>query len=176
MTYVPADFPVIETERLILRGPRVQDFEPLAAFYATGHSRFVGGPLTPELAWRALAIETGHWTLRGFGRWAITRKDTGEWLGMTGLWHPEGFPEPELGWDLARHATGQGYATEAATAARAHAYDTLGWSTLISLVADGNDASGRVAERLGARPDGRFTHERFGPMNVWRHPAPKDLT
>lgn len=167
--------PTLTTERLILRAHHQNDFDAFAAFYASDHARFVGGPMTRELAWRALAQEVGHWHLRGFGRWAVTTKDADTWIGMVGLWHPEGFPEHELGWDLAEHATGKGYATEAGAAARAYAYDTLGWQTLISLVADGNDASGAVAHRLGARPDGRFTHERFGPMNIWRHPSPEAL-
>ena len=167
--------PTLETDRLILRPLALKDFEAFAAFYASDHARFVGGPTTRELAWRSLAQEMGHWALLGFGRWAITLKGSDDWIGVAGLWHPEGFPERELGWDLARHATGQGYATEAGAAARAYAYDTLGWTTLISLVADGNDASTRVAARLGARPDGRFTHERFGPMQVWRHPSPEEL-
>jgi RimJ/RimL family protein N-acetyltransferase len=165
------DLPVLDTPRLTMRPPVDADHAPLCAFYGTDHARFVGGPLTPELAWRALAQEVGHWHLRGFGRWSLIEKATGDWIGISGLWHPVGFPEPELGWDLLPEATGRGFATEAALAARAHAYETLGWSTLISLVADGNDASARVARRLGAERDGRFTHERHGPMDVWRHPA-----
>ncbi len=167
--------PTLETERLILRAHRLEDVPAVSDFYATDHAKFVGGPISAELAWRNLAMEAGHWLLRGFGRWAIVEKDTGQWVGITGLWYPDGFPEHELGWDLAQHATGKGYATEAATAARAYAYDVLGWSTVISLVADGNDASAAVAKRMGARHDGRFTHERFGPMNVYRHPASEDL-
>lgn len=167
--------PTLETPRLVLRAPGLEDFAPMTAFYATDHAKFVGGPLTAELAWRALAMEAGHWLLQGFGRWTIVEKDTGQWVGMTGLWFPDGFPEQELGWDLAEHATGKGYATEAATAARAYAYDVLGWTTLISLVADGNEASAAVARRLGASLDGRFTHARFGAMDLYRHPGPEAL-
>ena len=114
--------------------------------------------------------------LQGFGRWALVEKSSGDTVGIVGLWHPLGFPERELGWDLFNGATGKGYATEAATAARNYAYDTLGWTTLISLVADGNDASAAVAERLGATSDGIFTHERYGPMRIMRHPAPEALS
>ena len=166
------DIHTLETDRLILRAHTLDDFDAVAAFYASEHSKFVGGPMSRELAWRALALEAGHWPLRGFGRWAIVERASGQWIGVAGLWHPEGFPERELGWDLAEHATGKGYATEAGLAARHYAYDTLGWTTLISLVADGNDASAAVATRLGAWHDGRFTHERYGPMNVYRHPGP----
>lgn len=168
--------PTLTTERLVLRAPRAQDHAALAAFYASPRSSFVGGPLTPELAWRTLAQEAGHWLLRGYGRWTVEARDGGDApVGMVGLWFPNGFPEREIGWDLFDGATGKGYATEAARAARAHAYGALGWDTAISLVADGNDASAAVARRLGCTRDGRFTHERYGPMDVWRHPAPAEV-
>ena len=175
MTGASVHIPTLRTERLTLRAPSLADFEPLAAFYAGPRAAFVGGPLTRERAWRVLAQEAGHWHLRGFGRWTVTETATGTPLGLVGLWHPEGFPERELGWDLFDGHEGRGYATEAARAARDHAYGALGWTTLISLVAEGNDASAAVARRLGAVPDGAFVHEVFGPARVFRHPAPEEL-
>lgn len=168
--------PTLTTERLTLRALRLSDFDTFAAFYAAERSRFVGGPLTREMAWRALAGELGHWALLGYGRWAVEESATGGLAGVIGLWNPEGWPEPEIGWDLMNGFEGRGYATEAARAARRHAYGTLGWTTAISLVADGNAGSARVAERLGAREDGRFTHPRFGSMRVFRHPGPEALS
>ncbi|MEM6761039.1 MAG: GNAT family N-acetyltransferase [Pseudomonadota bacterium] len=173
---VTITIPTLETDRLILRAPQIEDAPALAAFYASDRSKYVGGPQTAELAWRTLAMEAGHWSLRGFGRWAVTEKGNETALGIVGLWHPAGFPEPELGWDLYDGATGKGYATEAGQAARAYAYDTLGWTTLISLIVPENTASRAVAQRLGAIHDGDFTHERYGFMHVWRHPAPEALT
>ena len=164
--------PTLETERLTMRGPSLVDLDVMAEFYASDRSGFVGGPQSRELTWRTLAQEVGHWTLQGFGRWALVEKDTGATVGIVGLWHPEGFPERELGWDLFNGATGKGYATEAAQAARGYAYDTLGWETVTSLIANGNHASEAVATRLGARYDYDFTHERYGPMRVFRHPGP----
>lgn len=166
--------PVISTERLTLRALRPDDFGPLADFYAQDRSRFVGGPQTREMTWRILAAEIGHWNLRGYGRWAVEETATGALAGVVGLWNPLGWPEPELGWDLMNGFEGRGYATEAAKAARAHAFDDLEWPTLVSLVAVGNEASARVAQRLGCEeePD-LFTHERLGTMRVFRHPAPE---
>lgn len=175
MTSTTITIPHLETERLILRAPGLQDLEAWAAFYASDRSKFVGGPMTRELSWRSLSGELGHWGMLGFGRWAVEEKSTGSVVGVVGLWHPEGFPENEVGWDLFAGATGKGYATEAGRAARDYAYKTLGWTTLISLIADGNTGSEGVAKRLGALPDGPFTHERFGTMTVWRHPGPDQL-
>lgn len=168
--------PVLDTDRLTLRAPQLSDFDALSAFYASPRSQFVGGPQSAELTWRTLALEAGHWVLRGYGRWILIEKSSGTPVGLVGLWWPEGFPEREIGWDLFDGATGKGYATEAAKAARTYAYGTLGWTTAISLIANGNDASRGVAQRLGATYDGDFTHERYGPMQIWRHPGPEALT
>ena len=167
--------PTLQTERLTLRAPAAADIEPLAAFYASDRSSFVGGPLSRDLAWRQLATEIGHWPLKGYGRWMVDLTETGETIGMVGLWNPEGWPEAECGWDLMNGHEGRGYATEAALAARAYAYDVLGWTTLISLVAPGNEGSARVATRLGARKDGEFTHAKLGHLHVYRHPGPEAL-
>ncbi|MDF1718579.1 MAG: GNAT family N-acetyltransferase [Antarcticimicrobium sp.] len=167
--------PTLETERLILRAPGPQDFGPFAAFYASPRADFVGGPLNAEGSWRMLAMEIGHWTLKGFGRWTVTAKGDDTAIGMVGLFEPEGWPEAEIGWDLFNGHEGKGYATEAGRAARSYAYDVLGWQTAISLVKPANTGSARVAARLGARHEGDFTHERHGFMQVWRHPAPGEI-
>ncbi|KAA2313571.1 N-acetyltransferase [Pseudooceanicola sediminis] len=167
--------PTLTSERLTLRGPDARDIDALSAFYASDRSRFVGGPMNREQTWRQLATEIGHWTLRGYGRWMVDLTATGATVGMVGLWNPEGWPEPEIGWDLMNGHEGHGYATEAALTARAYAYDVLGWSTAISLVKPGNDGSAHVALRLGARMDGEYSHVRFGHLDIYRHPAPADL-
>ena len=167
--------PTLTTDRLTLRAFTQGDFEPLAAFYASDRARFGGGPLTAERTWRVLATEIGHWSLRGYGRFAVEEQATGAFVGVIGPWNPEGWPEPEIGWDLMNGHEGKGYATEAARAARDWAYSTLGWTTAISLVADGNTGSAGVARRRGASPDGSFTHPVFGTMAVWRHPSPDEV-
>jgi len=167
--------PTLETERLILRAPCQRDFPVFAEFYGSERASFVGGPLTAELAWRMLAMEIGHWTLKGFGRWIAEEKATGLSVGMIGVFCPEAWPEPEIGWDLFNGFEGRGFATEAGRAARAYAYDVLKLRTVMSLVKPGNTGSARVAERLGATLEGTYMHERHGPMQVWRHPSPEAL-
>ena len=167
--------PVLRTERFVMRGYRPEDIASFATFYASDRSRFVGGPMTAELACRVAMTYAGHWMLRGYGRWMVEDAQTGKTLGNVGLWYPDGWPEPEIGWTLFDGAEGHGVAYETAQAARAFAYDTLGWTTSISLIAPGNEPSRRLADRLGATRDGAFTHERYGEMQVWRHPGPEAL-
>ncbi len=167
--------PTLTSERLTLRAPGARDVDALAAFYASDRSKFVGGPMTREQSWRQLATEIGHWALCGYGRWMVDVTETGDTAGMVGLWNPEGWPEPEIGWDLMNGFEGRGYATEAAATARAYAYDVLGWSTAISLVAPENTGSAQVATRLGAHHDSDYQHPRFGLLHVYRHPGPDAL-
>jgi RimJ/RimL family protein N-acetyltransferase len=110
-----------------------------------------GRTLDREDAWRQMAMLAGHWALRGFGMWVLEEAATGVLVGRAGLHFPEGWPEQEVGWALAREHWGKGYATEAARAALDHAFGTLGWDRAISLIHPDNARSIHVAERLGER-------------------------
>lgn len=168
--------PRLETPRLILRGHRPADFEPYAAYCASDRSTGTGGPLDRNLAWRGFCHMTGHWVHRGYGFFVLEDKATGTPLGTCGPYFPEGWPEPEIGWTIwSAAAEGKGLAHEAALAARGFAYDVLGWSTAISLIALGNTRSEALAQRMGCTRDGSFTHAQFGASSIWRHPSPSDL-
>lgn len=163
--------PVIDTERLRLRGLDARDFEAFAAFFATDRARFVGGPLDRETAWKVLARVIGHWTLRGYGTFGVTlREADGPAIGMVGPWFPEGWPEPEIGWMLwDAGLEGRGYAREAAAAARDWAFRDLGWTTAVSYIHADNPRSIALAERLGARIDPASAFPDAEPCLVYRH-------
>lgn len=165
--------PVITTDRLILRELREDDASKEVAFYASDESRFVGGPKKPHEVWRNFAMSVGHWHFRGYGFWALESRETGAYLGRVGLWFPLGWYEREIGWTLMPEAMGHGYATEAGLAARAHAYDTLGWDTAISQIDPKNDPSKAVARRLGASFEKMYDDPEYGPIEIWRHLSPE---
>lgn len=146
------DIPVIETARLRLTALAERHFDDYAAMLADPAStRWIGDgqPLDRTNAWRSLAMLIGHWQLRGYGMWALELKDTGEFIGRAGLMRPEGWPDLELGWMLKPDFRHHGYATEAGGAILDFAWHALGSPRVISLVKIGNEASDRVAERLG---------------------------
>ncbi len=93
-------------------------------------------------------------------------------LGIVGPYYPLDWPEPEIAWSVFDAAEGRGIAHEAALAARAFAYSTLGWTTAISLISPQNLRSAALARRLGAVVERQFLHPEFGAMDIWRHPAP----
>jgi RimJ/RimL family protein N-acetyltransferase len=154
--------PTLEAQRLRLRPLRQSDFEDYAALYADPEVlRYLASgpePWDRGRAWRHLAFVRGHWELTGAGMWAVEHKETGAFLGVTGFAAPEGWPGFELAWTLARRWWGNGYATEGARAALAHAFTVLKKDRVISLIHPENRASIRVAERIGERLQGRILH------------------
>jgi RimJ/RimL family protein N-acetyltransferase len=168
-------FPIITTERLVLRGPEPGDFDPIAGFYADApRSTGFGGPLDRTEAWRWFASMIGHWALHGYGFWMADTLD-GQTIGMVGIWGPEGWPEPELGWAMFENGEGKSYAFEAAQAIRAHAYGVLGFTTLSSNILPGNHRSVALAKRLGASLERTYENVSHGTEMVYRHPSPAEL-
>lgn len=149
----------LETERLILRMWREEDFEAYARIHGDGEvMRFLGPtgePLSRMEAWRHLATMVGHWHLRGYGHWAVEEKSGGALVGRIGFLNPEGWPGFELGWTLGREHWGRGYATEGARRALAYAFTEMNREHVISLIQPGNRNSIRVAERMGEKLEGR---------------------
>lgn len=115
----------IDTERLTMRRPRLEDFEEALAMWADPQvTRYITGkPSTREEMWFRLLRNAGHWDLMGFGFWVVHEKSTGRFVGEVGLADFHRDIEPplgnfkEAGWVLSPAAHGQGYATEAVHAA-----------------------------------------------------------
>jgi RimJ/RimL family protein N-acetyltransferase len=143
--------PRLETERLILREYRSEDFEAFAAFMADPEVvRYLHGEPMPRAdAWRMLAASIGHWALRGYGTWAVERKEDSAFIGRVGMINPEGWPGLEVGWTLGKPYWHQGYATEAAKASLRYAFATQPVTRIISCIDPDNKASQAVARRLG---------------------------
>jgi RimJ/RimL family protein N-acetyltransferase len=174
-----------ETARLKLRQLREADLDAYAAMMADAEVvKYLGDgkPVDRPNAWRSMAAILGHWTLRGFGFWALEEKATGALVGRGGLWFPEGWPQLEVGWTLQRSAWGKGYATEVGRAALELAF-SRGLDEVCSVIMPQNVRSIRVAQRLGetlagsARVQGfdcalyKVTRERFTTLQ--QAPSPQ---
>jgi RimJ/RimL family protein N-acetyltransferase len=146
----------LETERLLLRMFRDEDFEAYAEFCADPDvMRYLTGkPMSRVEAWRHMAMMVGHWTLRGYGMWAVEERATGAFIGRIGFNDPEGWPAFEIGWTLGRPYWGKGYATEGARVALDYAFDELDKPHVISLIHPENLGSISVAEKLGEKLEG----------------------
>ncbi len=154
--------PTLHTERLRLRAFTAGDFAPLCAIQADAEvMRYLGGgvPRDAALTWTNMVFWSGGWGLRGTSYLAVTDQETGALIGRCGVIDAPGWPEPELGYTIARAAWGQGYATEAAGAARDWALRVLRPASLYSYVKLGNASSANVARKLGAVLEGVFEFE-----------------
>src|SRR5580704_11459573 len=117
--------PILETERLKLRGHRVEDFVACAAMWAEpAVTRHIGGrPFAEDESWTRLLRYVGHWALLGFGYWVVEEKVTGSFVGEIGFADykrnvaPSIKDKPEIGWAFVAQSHGKGYGTEAVRAA-----------------------------------------------------------
>ncbi|WP_171208836.1 MULTISPECIES: GNAT family N-acetyltransferase [unclassified Ruegeria] len=170
---VAGAIPTLETERLVLRAPRLSDFDTYARIVASPRARYLT-LMSREDAWYDFAQMIAIWALRGHGLWSVTLKTDGALLGFVVLGFEPEDPEPELGFIFTEEGEGHGFAHEAASAALRFAFQRLNWETLASFVAKGNDRSQRLAERLGATLE-REIIEQDGVTLVYRHlPDPGD--
>ncbi len=148
------------TERLVMRPHSLADFDDCAAMWGdpvvTRHIA-AGTRSTPGEVWARLCRYAGHWSLMGFGFWAVRERATGAFVGDVGLMDfrrdiEPALEVPECGWVLAAWAHGKGYATEAVVAAVAWAEAQFPRTSCI--IDPGNDASIRVAIKVGFRETG----------------------
>ena len=172
-----SSIPTLRTERLVLRPFVDADLDAWAAIRRDEEaSRFVGGVAGREEAWLQIARYLGHWTLRGYGIWAVALAESGRLIGRAGLWYPEGWPELEVGWTLDRSVWGHGYATEAGRASVEWGRSSLGLTRIASVISVGNERS--VAVARAARDDASTARRRSATATRststrWRCSAPR---
>ncbi len=141
----------IETARLILRPTAEADFERWCDFHTDPATmRFIGGVKTASETWRIMMTCAGAWSLTGAAFFSVIEKETGQWIGRIGPWAPYQWPGNEVGWSLHRDAMGKGYALEASAASMDYAVDVLGWDDIIHTIDPANEASIKIAARLGS--------------------------
>jgi RimJ/RimL family protein N-acetyltransferase len=164
--------PTLETERLILRAFRAEDLDTVAAMWTDeAVVRFIGGqPLTREDTWRRMLAACGQWPFTGYGYWLAELKSSGEIVGQLGFadfkreMEPSIEGEPEFGYVFSPKVHGQGIAFEGCTALLDWADANLRAASYPAIIAPGNAASIRLAERLGfeRQPDGTYRGETVG--------------
>ncbi|MEV0810061.1 GNAT family N-acetyltransferase [Micromonospora sp. NPDC050200] len=147
----------IDTDRLVLRDWRESDVPAWAAMNADPQVReFLGPLLTAEQSAASVRYFQDDLDRKGYGFWAVEVRDTGEFVGFTGLDDvDEEVPVTgvEVGWRLARSAWGHGYATEAARAALRYGFDTIGLAEILAITTATNVRSQAVMRRLGMTTD-----------------------
>ena len=161
---------ILETERLILRPMLASDLDALYLIFGDRKvmAAFDHDPFTHEQMERWLQRNLDHQERFGYGLFSVLPKDTGELIGDCGLEQIEvqGMKFAELGYDFRSDFWNKGYATEAAVAVRDYALDFLHLPQLISLIRVGNQASRRVAEKIGMKLVEEFTSD---GIRYWKY-------
>jgi RimJ/RimL family protein N-acetyltransferase len=165
MTETPR-FDTVRTERLLLRRWRESDREPFAELNADPETmRFFPATLNRAESDAFVDRIESRFDQQGFGLWALELRQTGEFVGYTGLNPmPPGVPGEggmEVGWRLLRQHWQHGYATEAATAAVQVAFEGAGLAEIWSMTAVLNEPSQAVMRRIGLTEFARFDHPRI---------------
>jgi RimJ/RimL family protein N-acetyltransferase len=162
--------PEIHTERLTLRPWREADREPFAAMCADSRvMEYFESPLTRDESERAILRMNAHIAEHGFGFWAVEERASGAFAGMNGLkrtdFEAAFTPAVELGWRLRHGAWGRGFASEAARACLAFAFQELKLPDVVAIAAIRNLRSRAVMERIGMsrNPDEDFIHPKMPP-------------
>lgn len=146
--------PAITTRRLILRAWRDADREPFAAMNADARvMEFFTKTLSRAESDAMVDRICVHMDENGFGLWAVELAASGEFAGFIGLWKPTFdapfMPAIEVGWRLAHHAWGRGYAPEGGQAALNFGFQRLALREIVSVTSVHNVRSRRVMEKLG---------------------------
>ena len=160
--------PVLETERLRLRAPRIAEFDAYRVISQSDrwpHGDDDKG--TDEDVWLDFNQMLASWMLRGIGLFAVEAKQDNRLIGFATIDHEWGDPEVEIGWMLTATAEGHGYATEAGRAVLDFAA-SQGRTSVVSYVAPGNARSAAVSDRLGGVRD-QMAEADLDDVLVFRH-------
>ena len=144
--------PIIETERLLMRGFLKQDIDPIATILSDPfvmHYMPGGKPLQRQRVVTVLNNMINHWDIHGFGRWAVICMADNKFIGQCGLEYLSEINEIEVLYLLDRSYWNKGYATEAANASLSYGFEKKNLIRIIALAVPDNVASIRVMEKLG---------------------------
>jgi len=145
---------ILSTPRLHLRHFVPDDLHLLYALYRDPEVRryYPEGTLTyeetrEELEW----FLNGHPSRPELGLWATVFRETGAFIGRCGLlpWTIDGQNEVEVAFMINKVYWGQGLGTEAARALVGYGFERLGLRRLVCLIEHGNEASIKVATKIG---------------------------
>ncbi|WP_245416273.1 GNAT family N-acetyltransferase [Microvirga sp. 17 mud 1-3] len=174
----PSLAPSLETARLRLRQHCIEDLDASLALWSDPSvTRFIAGgkAFTREESWGRLVRYVGHWSLMGYGYWAVEEKATGAFVGEVGfadfqrIIEPSLDGMPEMGWVLSPQVHGKGYATEAVRAALAWGDAHFDETPTVCLINPANRPSLRVAEKCGFLAHEQATYQ-DKPVLLFRRP------
>lgn len=149
--------PTLRTERLVLRAPRLSDYEAYAAMWSEPEVlRFTQRVApAPEMMWTRFVRAAGFWPILGFGVFTVEERSTGAFVGQVGFFDARREIEPSLaglaeaGWTLSRAFHGRGYGLEATSALMEWSARALAGRRAVAIIDPDNAPSRALAVRHG---------------------------
>lgn len=142
----------LETERLYMRELTQSDYGSLCKILQDEKTMYAyNGPFSDSEVQSWLDNQLARYEKYGFGLWAVILKETDELIGQCGLTVQQWKDREvlEIGYLFRREYWHMGYASEAATACRKYAFNTLSADEVCSIIRDTNIPSKNVALRNG---------------------------
>lgn len=162
-----AAFPVLATERLVLRALRPDDAPAVFAIMADPRVvRYFGSPPMASLAdaERRVAGCAQDFQAQSGVRWAITWRSDGRLLGSGGFWRlVRPHFRAEVGYELSADWWGRGIMPEALAAILDFGFGPMGLHSVEAQIDPANAASRRVLEKLGFVQEGYFRESYYDP-------------
>lgn len=155
----------LETERLVIRPWTAEDRPHFQALTEDPEvMRYVHGglPYTEAETDEFFARHARQMAELDVCMGAVIEKSTNRLVGISGTQPLGTTGRYEIGWIFSREVWGRGYATEAGAAAMQHVLETLAHPRVVAIIDPPNEASKRVAARLGMQYDARYTGEQLG--------------
>ncbi|GAA2498787.1 GNAT family N-acetyltransferase [Winogradskya humida] len=155
---------MITTDRLHFRQMTPGDLDDMAALLGSPEVMlYYPRPRTRAEAQHWIDWNLGLYAEHGFGLWILSLRSSGEFVGDCGLTYQQvdGVTELEIGYHVRADLQGLGLATEAASAVRDHARDTLHAPRLTAIINPANTPSQRVATKIGLKLEKRSTTDQL---------------
>ena len=158
---------LFETNRLFIRHLEASDVDSMFAIFSLPEvTKWMGdgSPLSRELCEKWIEVSQKNYVTKGFGASAVIEKDSGHFIGCSGIVYDAERQEPEIIYAFHPSAWGKGYASELVPAMLNYGLTQCGLTYILATIAEPNKASAHVVEKAGMKfireepdPDGHTT-------------------
>ncbi|MBL8062012.1 MAG: GNAT family N-acetyltransferase [Anaerolineales bacterium] len=158
---------LFETSHLHIRHLKPEDTDSMYAIFSLPEvTRWMGNgeTLSRDLCEKWIQVSLRNYETKGFGASAVIEKESGRFIGCSGIVYDAERNEPEIIYAFHPNAWGKGYASELVPAMLDYGLNQCGLSYILATIAADNKASAHVVEKAGMKfireesnPDGHMT-------------------
>jgi ribosomal-protein-alanine N-acetyltransferase len=158
-------FPVLQTERLILRSITYADTQCIFDIRSDKDlMRFIPRPMAKNMndAKEVIRVMIDFIEAKEGVNWAITRKDSNDLIGTIGIYQFNSEDSKcELGYMLRKDFHNKGLMTEAISEVLNYSFRVLGFNTVEAVIDPANEPSEKVLLKTGFKKDSHFIESEY---------------